>query len=64
MTRKLSVIVLAATAVLMGAAPASAQLKVIATTSDLEALAREVGGDKIRVESLAKGYQDPHFVEP
>ena len=27
-------------------------------------LAREVGGDKVTVESLAKGYQDPHFVEP
>ena len=23
----------------------------------------EVGGDKVTVESLAKGYQDPHFVE-
>src|SRR5499426_3016864 len=23
-----------------------------------------VGGDKINVEALAKGYQDPHFVEP
>ena len=26
-------------------------------------LAREVGGDKVKVESLASGYQDPHFVE-
>jgi ABC-type Zn uptake system ZnuABC Zn-binding protein ZnuA len=38
--------------------------KVVTTTEDLAALAREVGGDKIAVESLAKGYQDPHFVEP
>ena len=44
-------------------APASAALKVITTTSDLASLAGEVGGDKISVESLAKGYQDPHFVE-
>src|SRR5687767_10707904 len=43
--------------------PASAALKVITTTSDLASLAGEVGGDKITVESLAKGYQDPHFVE-
>ena len=27
------------------------------------AIAREVGGDRITVESIAKGYQDPHFVE-
>jgi zinc/manganese transport system substrate-binding protein len=44
-------------------ARASAALKVITTTSDLASLAAEVGGDKITVESLAKGYQDPHFVE-
>jgi len=44
-------------------APAGAALNVITTTADLEALAREVGGDRIKVESLARGYQDPHFVE-
>ena len=43
--------------------PASAALKVMATTSDLASLASEVGGDKITVEALARGYQDPHFVE-
>ena len=32
-------------------------------TTDMAALAQEVGGDKINVESIAKGYQDPHFVE-
>ena len=26
-------------------------------------LTREVGGDKVSVEALARGYQDPHFVE-
>ena len=35
----------------------------MATTQDLESLAKEVGGDKVETESLAKGYQDPHFVE-
>ena len=52
-------------AILFSAAPArAAALKVVATTQDLESLAREVGGDKIETESLAKGYQDPHQVEP
>jgi len=52
-------------AILFSSAPArGATLKVVATTQDLESLAREVGGDKIEVESLAKGYQDPHQVEP
>jgi zinc/manganese transport system substrate-binding protein len=47
-----------------GAAPrAAGKLNVVATTEDLASIAREVGGDRITVESIAKGYQDPHFVE-
>ena len=48
---------------LLASANAFAALKVVTTTQDLESLTREVGGDKVTVESLAKGYQDPHFVE-
>jgi ABC-type Zn uptake system ZnuABC Zn-binding protein ZnuA len=44
-------------------AGAFAATKVVTTTQDLESLTREIGGDKVTVESLAKGYQDPHFVE-
>src|SRR5207248_5759191 len=40
------------------------KLNVITSTTDMAALAQEVGGDRINVESLAKGYQDPHFVDP
>ena len=47
--------------------PASAlsasKLKVVTATTDMAALAEEVGGDRIDVESIARGYQDPHFVE-
>lgn len=39
------------------------KLTVVTATTDLAALAQEVGGDKISVESIARGYQDPHFVE-
>lgn len=50
---------------LAAASPAlAAPPKVITTTEDLASLAREVGGDKVTVESMARGYQDPHFVEP
>jgi zinc/manganese transport system substrate-binding protein len=42
---------------------AQGKLNVVATTEDLAAIAREVGGDHISVDSIAKGYQDPHFVE-
>ena len=42
---------------------AAKKLNVVTSTTDLAALAQEVGGDKINVEAIAKGYQDPHFVE-
>src|SRR5207244_6430797 len=50
---------LAVTGTLWAAGP----LNVITTTEDLAAIAREVAGDKVKVESLSRGYQDPHFVE-
>ncbi len=39
------------------------KLNVVTATTDMAALAQEVGGDRVSVESIAKGYQDPHFVE-
>ncbi len=39
------------------------KLNVVTSTTDMAALTQEVGGEKIAVESIAKGYQDPHFVE-
>jgi len=47
------------------AAPAAAaKLNVVGTTEDMAALAREVGGDHVNADAIARGYQDPHFVEP
>jgi len=47
------------------AAPALAQgkLNVMASTEDLAAICREVAGDRASVDFIARGYQDPHFVE-
>lgn len=42
---------------------AAGPLQIMTATTDLAALAQEIGGDKIAVESIARGYQDPHFVE-
>jgi len=44
-------------------AQAAGKLYVVTATTDLAALAQEVGGDRIEVESIARGYQDPHYVE-
>lgn len=41
----------------------AAPLKIVTTTEDLAAIARDIGGDAVTVEAIARGYQDPHFVE-
>lgn len=63
MTRRFLPGLLAIAAIAVLPSTAAAQLNVITTTEDLAAIAREIGGDRIKVEALAKGYQDPHFVE-
>ena len=64
MRLKVSVAVTLVAAVLT-AWPARAQgkLTVVTTTQDLASIAQEVGGDRVTVEAIARGYQDPHFVD-
>ena len=54
----LSIIMLA-----LAAAPAVAKLNVVATTPDLGALAREIGGSAVEVFTIAKPTEDPHFID-
>lgn len=42
---------------------AQSALEVVATTPDLGAIASAIGGDKVHVVSLARGTEDPHFVD-
>src|SRR5258708_20390782 len=42
---------------------ADSKLRIMTATTDLAALAQEIWGDKVEVESVARGYQDPHFAE-
>ncbi len=49
---------------LLAPAVAHAKLNVVATTPDLAAIARAVGGDNVDVVSLAKPTEDTHFVDP
>jgi len=40
-----------------------AKLNIVTTTPDFASVAEEIGGEKVDVASLAKGIQDPHFVD-
>ncbi len=54
-------LVLGATA--MFALTGHAKLNVVATLPDFGAIAQEIGGDKIKVSTIARGTEDPHFVD-
>jgi len=56
-------IVIIAVALLFSSAAQAEKAKCDHRDHDMASLAQEVGGDHINVESIAKGYQDPHFVE-
>ena len=53
----------AAALVSLTAGVAAADVNVVTTTETLAALTRAVGGDRVTVEAIARGYQDPHYVE-
>ena len=42
---------------------AQGKLNVMTTTEDLASISREVAGDRATIDFIARGYQDPHFVE-
>lgn len=41
----------------------AAKVRIVASVPTFAAIAEEIGGNKVEVESLSKGYQDPHFVD-
>jgi len=56
-------LILVMAAVIVSLANAEAKLNVVATTPDLAAIAKEIGGDKIQLTTLARPTEDPHFVD-
>jgi zinc/manganese transport system substrate-binding protein len=50
-------------ALLVGAPPARADLRIVTTTPDLASLAKQVGKNHAQVTSLALYTQDPHWVD-
>jgi zinc/manganese transport system substrate-binding protein len=44
-------------------AHAADPIPVVTTTTDIAAIVKAIGGERVAVESIAKGAQDPHYVE-
>src|SRR4030088_2261607 len=58
-----SLLALATVSLCVGALPAQAALKVLATTPDWAALVTELGGDKLNVYTATSAFQDVHRVD-
>jgi zinc/manganese transport system substrate-binding protein len=57
-------IALLALFVLLIVAPATSQIKVVTTLTDLKSITEFIGGNRVDVFAIATGYQNPHFVDP
>lgn len=49
---------------LLAATPAFGAIKVVTSLQDFASIADSIGGNRIETFAIAKGYQDPHFVDP
>src|SRR5262249_10205856 len=45
------------------AAPSLGKVQVVSTLQDFASIADSVGGNRVETFALARGYQDPHFVD-
>ena len=50
-------------AVLTGPVAHGKKLRVVTTTQDPAAITRAIGGDRVTIVTLSKGYQDPHYLD-
>lgn len=55
---------LLATLALLAASPSFAAIKVVTSLQDFASIADAIGGNRVETFAIAKGYQDPHFVDP
>ncbi|MFL6290849.1 MAG: metal ABC transporter solute-binding protein, Zn/Mn family, partial [Thermoanaerobaculia bacterium] len=61
--KRILLTVLAFTALAGFGSAAEAKLRVVTSLQDFASIAQAVGGDRVETFALAKGYQDPHFVD-
>jgi len=57
-------LLLAGLLLVAGSSLAQAKVRIVATTTDLMDIARNVGGDRVEVSVLSRGMDNPHVVEP
>jgi len=63
-TWKIALAALTLAAILPGRVALAQKIRVVVTSSAYHSIAEAVGGDKVAVTHIVKGYQDPHIVRP
>jgi zinc/manganese transport system substrate-binding protein len=63
MERKNLILALITLLLVAMSSPAQAKLRIVASTPDLGSIAAEIGRERVEVSNLAKGTEDPHFVD-
>ena len=48
---------------LLSAATLRAELNLVASLPDFGSIAEAIGGDEVKVTTIARGSEDPHFVD-
>lgn len=61
--KRTALLLLAFAALASFSSAAEAKLRVVSSLQDFASIAQAVGGDRVETFALAKGYQDPHFVD-
>ena len=61
--KRIALILLSFAALAGFSSAAEAKLRVVSSLQDFASIAQSVGGDRVETFALAKGYQDPHFVD-
>ena len=60
---KLSKYVVLAALLLLPLHPAGAKVRVVSTLQDFASITDSIGGDLVETFAMAKGYQDPHYID-
>ncbi len=61
---KYALLVIVLSVVFTKSVAAGEKIKIVTSLPDLAGIAREIGGKYVTTFAIAKGYQDPHFVDP
>jgi len=59
-----AVVFLTMLTILVPGAARAGKLKIVTTLPSLASITKTIGGDRVEVTAICKGYEDPHYIQP